>query len=151
MQIVYASTSGNVEVVVEKVSEVLTEKGIVNRLHRSEQTSIDLIRNNSLFVLATSTWEHGEINPFFNKLLAKIKKEDLSRKNAAFIGLGDMRYEPILFNQGIKILKDVWMDKGGGILHELLLINGEPYGILDSRVSKWALGLAEDIRKNDKQ
>lgn len=151
MQIIYASTSGNVEIVVEKISEILSAAGIINELHRSEQTSIDVIRNNKLFLLATSTWEHGEINPFFNKLLAEMKKENLTGKKAAFVGLGDMRYEPVLFNQGIKILKKAWMDMGGEDIYELFLINGEPYGILDTRVSEWALGLVEEIKKNDKQ
>ena len=150
MQIVYASTSGNVEFVVETVADLLVEAGISCTLHRAEQTSIDVIKNNGTFILATSTWEHGEINPFFDKLLAEMKTTDMTGKRAAFIGLGDMRYEPVLFNQGIKLLKSLYLEKGGKDISDLLLIDGEPYNQIDDRIRPWTAKLIEEL-KNESQ
>ncbi len=148
MQIVYASTSGNVEAVVEKITEVLKENHIFAQLHRAEQTPIDIIRDNEVFLLATSTWEHGEINPFFDRLLLEMKSENLSGKVAGFVGLGDLRYEQVLFCEGIEILKRAFIVAGGKEIHQTLKLNGEPYDILDTSVKAWAEGFIKTLPKN---
>ena len=150
MKIVYASTSGNVEFVVETVADMLTEAGISCELHRTEQTPIDLIKNNNEFIFSTSTWEHGEVNPFFDKLLAEMKSTDMTGKRAAFIGLGDMRYEPVLFNQGIKIVKSLFLAQGGKDISDILVLNGEPYHQVENHIKPWAVKLIE-ILKNGSQ
>jgi flavodoxin len=137
MKIIYASTSGNVEAVVEKVSEILTAHKISNTLHRAEQTPIDLIKENSQFLFATSTWEHGALNPFFTRLLKEMTELNLTGKSAGFIGLGDTRYEPVYFCQGIKIVKEEFFGKGGSEIYQTLYINGEPYEHLDTTVTDW--------------
>ena len=143
---IYASTSGNVEAVVEKVAEVLRTQGIEVELHRAESTPLSVITENTYFLLATSTWVHGELNPFFDRLDKELKSVDLSNKKAAFIGCGDVRYEQVLFNQGCKILHQHWTDQQGSEIYRRLLINGEPYHILDTTVTKWALELAADLK-----
>lgn len=145
MHIVYASTSGNVEAVVEKIAEVLKANGIFAELHRAEQTSLDIIKNNKLFLLATSTWEHGEINPFFDRLLSEMKTVDLKGKKAGFVGLGDLRYEPVLFCEGMEILKRTFIAGGGEEIHIPLKINGEPYELLDTSVKLWALNFIKAL------
>ncbi len=143
VKIIYASTSGNVEIVCEKIAEIFNESGIETKLMRSEQTSIDEILNHDLFVLATSTWEHGEINQFYLELLGEITKNDMTGKKAAFVGLGDRRYEPVLFCKGIDILQDAFLKQGGSQVGEALKIDGEPYGLFESVVSEWTKQLLE--------
>lgn len=145
MHAVYASTSGNVEVVVETVAKLLEASGINVELHRSEQTSIEVFRHNELFLIATSTWEHGVLNPFFQPLHQEMSKEDFAGKKAAFIGLGDTRYEPVLFCQGMEILKQTWTDNQGQQLFHNLKINGEPYHLLDTTVTEWTKGLIDAL------
>lgn len=144
VNIVYASTSGNTETVVETVATVLKKNGIEVILWRSEQTPIEVLtkKENEYFVLASSTWEHGVLNHFFQRLFDEMSSQDFSGKKAAFIGLGDMRYEPVLFNQGIKQLMQLWKERNGDQIHIPLLINGEPYHQLE-KVEKWAEGLYE--------
>ncbi len=141
VHVVYASTSGNVEIVVEKVVKILRDAQISVEAHRAEQTPLETISNNDTFILATSTWEHGQINPFFNSLLKEMKSQNFAGKRATFIGLGDIRYEHVLFNQGMKVLRGVWLDQGGTEFHRQLLINGEPYHVLDTTVTVWAEAL----------
>lgn len=147
IHIIYASTSGNVEVVCEEVSKILTEAGFENKLYRSELTNFDVISNNEKFILATSTWEHGEINPFFEGLLLEIKKNNLAGKYAAFIGLGDLRYEPVLFCGGVEVLTKAFVESGGMKLGQTLKINGEPYKYLDTAVKTWTERIIIEFNK----
>lgn len=145
VHVIYASTSGNVEAVVEKVATILEHQGYTALLYRSEQTSIDVIEENQQFVIATSTWEHGAINPFFVKLHDQMKQADIKGKRAAFIGLGDRRYEPVLFCEGMEKVRRTWLKNGGSELQEPLKINGEPYGLLETTVLPWASKLVQAL------
>lgn len=138
IHLIYASTSGNTELVVEKVAEVWQSAGQTVELHRAERTSPDAIASNQLFVLATSTWEHGQLNPFFKKLFDALKNIDCSAKKAAFIGCGDMRYEPVLFCGGMETLRERWLTQHGQEAGERLKINGEPHVLLHTTVTSWA-------------
>lgn len=148
IQLIYASTSGNVETVVEKVAEVLQAQGYQPTLHRAEQTSLEVIERHQTFILATSTWEHGALNPFFVELHKQMKQADFAGKRAAFIGLGDRRYEPILFCEGMEILKRTWTSRQGGEIIDPLRIQGEPYALLDTLVVPWALKLSQALSQS---
>lgn len=142
--IIYASTSGNVELVAEEVAQSLKQRSYKVTLHRAEITPVSEIETNKLFVFATSTWEHGRINPFFDKLLSAISDLEagsLANKQAAFIGLGDKRYEPVLFCQGIETLKQALTSKGISQVGDTLKINGDPHGLLDTIVKDWVATL----------
>lgn len=136
--IIYASTSGNVETVAETVAQQLQARGLSTQLQRAEKTDIQLLKSNSTFVLATSTWEHGRLNPFFEKLAEAMTQEQFKGKRAAFIGLGDRRYEPVLFTEGMEKIRRIWTDQGGQEIGERLRIQGEPYDKLESVVKPWA-------------
>lgn len=148
--IIYASTSGNVEAVCDKVGEILTKKGFEVELNRAEQTGSEKFNENAQFILATSTWEHGEINPFFNKILKEMNGLNLKGKKAYFVGLGDRRYEPVLFAEGVEILKREFSKQGGEILGDTLKIDGEPFSKLDSTVTEWTNLIADQIN-NEKE
>ena len=135
--IIYASVSGNTELVVEHAAGILRDKGWQVNVSKAEQTSINILSENNIFLLGTSTWEHGRINPYFDTLLKEMAEQDLSGKQAGFVGLGDHRYEPVLFCGGAKKLRDVFMQQGGEEVGEMLMIDGEPNELLDSSVREW--------------
>lgn len=137
IHLIYASTGGNTEIVMETIAKLLEKRGFVPHLHRSEQASISVIKDNDLFILGTSTWEHGALNPFYRRLIKEIKEVSLQGKKAAFVGLGDTRYEPVLFCEGIEKVKRAWESRDGKSIGEILKINGEPYGLLDTDVVVW--------------
>lgn len=145
--IIYASISGNTELVCETVAGILKENEVETVLKRAETASIEDIRENSYFILATSTWEHGEMNPFFDSLFEEIQKEDLTKKYSGFIGCGDNRYEPVFFNEGIKIIEQTFVKNNGIKLHTLLLINKSPYPYLNTTVKDWAFKFIEELNK----
>ena len=143
INLVYASASGNVEVVMETVAKVLRQNGFEIVLNRAEKTPIKTIKNNKYFVFGTSTWNHGQLNPFFQKLYEAMQSENFQNKEAAFVGLGDRRYEPVLFCEGIEKIHVLWSKNGGMEKGTVLKIQGEPYEILDSQVEPWASKLAQ--------
>lgn len=150
IRIIYASTSGNVEFVCRNIAKRLTRANIKVSLHRAEMTPISLIMNNKSFIFAASTWDHGIINPFFDKLLSKMEKINLSGKAAGFIGLGDIRYTKSFFCKGVYILKEVFEEKGGKALWIPLKINGDPYDQIDSQFIKiWFKKYLLALRKHD--
>lgn len=146
INIIYASTSGNVEAVCEKVAEILKENKFEVKLNRAEQTDIKILLESEFLILATSTWEHGELNPFFKTLFDQMKEADFSGKKASFIGLGDKRYEPVLFAEGMEVVRKRFLDKGGEEIFEALRIDGEPYRFLDTDVTTWANNLAQKLK-----
>lgn len=146
IHLVYASTSGNVEIVVETVAEQLQHDGFKTELHRAEKSTLDVFTQNQFFVIATSTWEHGRLNPFFEPLMKEMKSAYFQGKQAAFIGLGDRRYEPVLFTEGMEKLRKVWLNQGGQELGERLKIQGEPYAQLEQVVKPWVSQLEQRLR-----
>lgn len=139
VHIIYASTGGNTEHVMERVAGYWNEKGITVELHRAEQTPISIIFENQNFLFATSTWDHGAINPFFNKLVAEMQKSDFTGKVASFIGLGDRRYEKFYFCTGMTFLKEVWEKNKGTAIGVPLMIGREPFEErIETMVKEWA-------------
>ena len=139
IHIIYASTGGNTEHVMEQVSKYWKDTGINVLLHRSEQTPISLIKENNFFLFATSTWDHGTINPFFKKLLDEMQTEDFSGKTASFIGLGDRRYEKHYFCTGMLSIKEVWEKQSGKVIGIPLMIGREPFEErIETMVRQWS-------------
>ncbi len=145
---VYASTSGNTEWVVEQVVHVWQEAGITVELHRAEQADPNIWKQYDTFLLATSTWDHGAINPFFSVLFEELKNTDCHNKRAAFIGMGDVRYEPVLFCGGMESLKNRWIERGGTAVSTPLKFNGEPFAKYDAVIKPWADALLKLINVN---
>lgn len=137
IKIIYASTSGNVEATCEYVATLLEGHHFEVRLARAEKVDATEVINGQLFIFATSTWAHGEINPYFEPVLHDINHLEMSGKLAGFIGLGDTRYEPVLFTKGIDIVHDAFLKKGGQAVAETLRIDGEPYHQFEGLVKDW--------------
>ena len=139
---------GHTELVVDKVSELLMRAGIENKLTKAEVTDYSIIENNSQFVFATSTWEHGVINPYFNSILEQLSLEkDLSGKIAAFIGTGSVKYEVFYFCEGAKILRKTWLEANGREYLPPIYVEGLPYDKLDTLVANWTNKLITKINE----
>lgn len=151
IQIIYASTSGHTEAVVDRVAKAWRKKGIKVALHRAEQVSMDVVKNNQLFVLASSTWNHGQINPFFKKFLKELTEVKLSPadKKTAIIGLGDSRYEPVYVCESAVKLEKAWLAQGGKVVGKVLKIEGDPFTVLDTKVRAWAVKTLPAFEKNN--
>lgn len=149
IEIIYASASGNVETVCEKINQLLISAGFQPSVHRAEVTRIELIKDNSLFIFATSTWEHGEISPYFHQIMGEMKETQFYGKFAGFVGLGDTRYEPVLFCGGMIQLQELFESQGGVTISVPLKINGDPHPLLDTMVTDWCEKFVRDVENFD--
>jgi len=97
LHIIYASTSGHTEYVVETLAAFLREHGIGGELQRAEKAQpADLAKRDAL-LLACGTWNtggvEGQMNPHMDAFLHdRAKGVDLAGKPTALIALGDSRY-----------------------------------------------------------
>ncbi len=139
IHIIYASTGGNTEHVMEQVAKYWQAQGVLVELHRSEQTPLSVITENKYFLFATSTWDHGAINPFFTVLLEQMQTADFKGKTASFVGLGDRRYEEHYFCAGMTTLKEVWEKNSGTTVGVNLTIGREPFEeVIEIAIKNWA-------------
>jgi flavodoxin len=140
--IVFASTSGHTEYVVDALAESLREGmlgwGIERR--KAELTQPLELLQGDILVLASSTWNtggiEGQLNPHMQALLQEQAKDlDLAAKPCACIGLGDHRYF-YTARAAEYLLRFVETHQGKLLLPPLKIVN-EPYG-QEAKVSAWA-------------
>ncbi|MBP6880153.1 flavodoxin family protein [Candidatus Saccharibacteria bacterium] len=131
IQAIYASTSGNVEYVMTQIAKIEPRVKLL-RAEYIDSKSFD----SDIFIFATSTWAHGEVNPIFVPALEQIVNRDMTGKKAFFIGLGDNRYEPVLFCEAINITRRAFDASGGRSLGKTFRLNGDPY-TQEDKVEDW--------------
>jgi flavodoxin I len=145
LQIIYASTSGHTEFVVDTLIAYLKKqrKDLTIDKKRAElATPEDLLLGDSL-VLASSTWNtggpEGQLNPhMFALLMDRAAGVDLKGKKVAVIGLGDDRYHFLC--QAAMHLEEFVTTHGGMLIKPTLRIINEPYN-QEKKIESWGLSL----------
>lgn len=147
LHIIYASTSGHTEHVVDVLLAFLIELAPDVRVEkqRAESAAAEDLRRGDLLILASGTWNfggsEGHLNEHMRRLLfEKAGKIALGGRPVALISLGDDRYRFTTrcterFMQFIK-------ESGARLIHQPLTIVNEPYG-QEERIRKWAAKLPE--------
>jgi flavodoxin len=153
LHIVFASTSGHTEYVVDtlmgSLGEFVPGWDIEKRMAEKTQP-LDLLRGDVL-VLASSTWNtggiEGQLNPHMERLLQEQAKDvDLAAKACACIGLGDHRYF-YLARAADRLQGYVETHHGELILPTLKIID-EPHG-QEETVRAWGIQLATALQQRE--
>lgn len=145
LHIIYASTSGHTEYVVDTLIGSL--KGLVVEKQRAELAqSEDLLRGDVL-LLAASTWNtggpEGQLNPhMFALLMNRAADIDLQGKRVAVIGLGDERYHFLC--AAADHLEEFVTSHGGVLIHPTLRIINEPYN-QQKKIEQWSAAFLKAI------
>lgn len=140
LHIIYASTSGHTEFVVDHVMEVLKKvNGVEVEKQRAELATADDMLRGDVLILATSSWNtggpEGQMNPHMHGLLRDRAADlDLQKKKVAVIGLGDDRYH-FLCRAADLMIEYIETHNGTLVKPELRIVN-EPYG-QEKTVEKW--------------
>jgi flavodoxin len=147
LQIIYASTSGHTEYVVEVLRDVLKANAEC-RVQNAESTKPEDLLSGDLLVLASGSWNtggiEGQMNPHMHDLLqGRAASIDLKGKQVAIIALGDDRY--FYTCRAGEHMRRFALDHGGKILGDTLLVVNEPYG-QEERVRKWGEKLLKELR-----
>lgn len=143
--IIYSSTGGNTELVVDKVTELLESKGHQISIKRAEESSLGDLTDHDLYILASPTYGHGTLHHDFQKFADQLKDQDLSSKKFAVIGLGDQRYEKEYLLESAKILENLVKDQKGELVHIPLRVLNSPVPHLDSLIVSWIQQLSEKL------
>jgi flavodoxin I len=154
LHIVFASTSGHTEYVVDVLADSLrgafpgweVEETIAEKTRPQ-----DLLRGDIL-LLASGTWDtwsiEGQLNPYMWVLLEdKAKDLDLAGKPCACIGLGDHRY--FYTARAVDHLQRYVNTHDGRLILPALAIIDEPYG-QEEKVRAWGKQLAEAAQRIDR-
>jgi len=141
---VYGSTSGNTEMVVDKVAAVLAAQGHLATTQRAEKTSVDDLNGYDLYVLACSTYGHGVLQEHFEPFAQALKGADLAGKRFAVIGLGDNLYDAEYNMESAHILEGIIHERGGELLYKSLRLNKSPVHYAE-KIDRWTGELAEHI------
>lgn len=145
--LIYASTSGHTEYVATKVTEVLSGAKIETNLLRAERAKPEDLTSTDVLVLASSTWNtgnvEGQLNPhMWALLLERAKEVDLGGKTVACIALGDQRYRYTA--NASKHLEDYVSSHKGSLLMPTLKVVNEPYD-QEPLISDWSNKLLSQL------
>lgn len=141
LHVVFATTSGHTEFVVDKLVEFLTgiiPEWVIEEALAEQTQPQDLLRGDVL-LLASATWNtggiEGQLNPHMSALLQDRAKDlDLASKPCACIGLGDHRY--FYTARAVDHLQRYVESHHGRLILPALKIVDEPYGQEDT-VRAW--------------
>ncbi len=142
IRIIYASTSGHTEYVIDVLATYLQGKKkascIVNSV-RAEQASAEDFAKDDVLILASGTWNtgsvEGQLNPHMHELLKKrVADIDLKKKPCAVIALGDDRYY-YTARANEHCAAFIKARNGAKLLPPLIIVN-EPYGQAE-KVTHW--------------
>jgi flavodoxin I len=145
LHVIYASTSGNTEYVVDTLLGHLRERapGLRVSAQRAELASAEDLKRGDALVLCSGTWNtggrEGQLQMYMHKLLMeKAAGIDLAGKPMTFISLGDSRYY-FTTRCTEHFLRFQRTSKGKLFLPPFVLVN-EPYG-QEAKIAKWSEAL----------
>ena len=154
LHIVFASTSGHTEYVVDALVESLKSitPGWEIEETMAEKTQPQDLLSGDVLLLASSTWNtgsiEGQLNPHMWTLLRdRAKSLDLARRPCACIGLGDHRY--FYTARAADHLQHYVNAHHGLLIVPALKIVDEPYG-QEEAVRVWGRQLVDVLKSADR-
>jgi len=149
LSIIYASTSGHTEYVVDVLQAFLSKNAptIETSVLRVEKATAEDLTKGDLLIIASGTWNtggrEGQMNPHMVEYLWKrVKDADLKGKQCAVIGLGDERYKYTA--RATEHMAHYIKEHGGRALVPPLVIVNDPYG-QEKKVEAWGAGLLKKL------
>lgn len=142
LHIIFASTSGNTEYVVDTLKDQLkaAQPNLEITMQRAEEAQGEDLKKGDVLLLASATWNYdaveGYLNMHMRELLDKrCKDTDLEGRKVALIALGDDRYY-YTGRATERFMQFLMQKKAKSCTMPLLIIN-EPYG-QEEKITKWA-------------
>lgn len=141
IHVIYASTSGHTEFVVDTLIAYLKEQASSLEISKqlAEQAYPDDLLRSDLLILASGTWNTGGVEGQLNLhmhefLLKRSAGANLNGHKVSTIALGDERY--YYTSRAGEHLRSFVQTHGGVIAGNPLVVVNEPYG-QETRIKKW--------------
>lgn len=142
LHIIYASTSGNTEYVVDTVSRFVDSERpeIAVECQRAELAHPKDLLRGDVVILGSGTWNtggaEGQLNMYMHALLRDRAKDlDLQEKPITFISLGDDRY--YFRTRCTEHFLRFQREHNGTLFIPPLVLLNEPYG-QEEKIHQWA-------------
>ena len=150
VQIIYASSSGHTEYVIDSLVDYLAKKAkdISIEVKRAEEAQADDLTKGDVLILACGTWNtggvEGQLNMHMDALLRERAKDvSLAKKPCAIIALGDDRY--YYTGRATEHLMQFVIQHDGVTPFTPLLVINEPYG-QEEKIQKWGDKFLESLK-----
>jgi flavodoxin I len=154
LHIVFASTSGHTEYVVDALMESLRNSILGWEIEATiaEKAQAQNLLRGDVLLLASATWNtggtEGQLNPHMWELLHdKAKALDMAGKPCACIGLGDQRY--FYTARAVDHLEHFVEAHHGRLIVPTLKVTGEPYG-QEETVGAWSKQLVDVLKLTER-
>lgn len=147
INLLYGTTSGNTELVIDQLALLLQKAGHTLFRHRAEQAKPPMMGTGDCTLLASPTYGHGLLQEDMAVFLDRARKENFSfnRKPCAVVALGDAKYDPEHHIEAARILEQFIRDQQGELLLPALKISRSPVLHLESLVTEWAKTLLKKL------
>ncbi len=106
--IFYGSSTGNTEVVAEKLKVLLGKDA---EIHNIDSASKEDIEKYDYLVFGTSTWGIGDMQDDWEDFIEELEEVNFSKKKVAFFGLGDQVNYADSFVDGMGAIYDAIYDR----------------------------------------
>lgn len=106
--IFYGSSTGNTEVVAEKLKELFGEAAEAANIDTASKEDLEKY---DYLIFGTSTWGIGDMQDDWEDFIDALEDVDLSKKKVALFGLGDQINYPESFVDGMGSLYDAIYDR----------------------------------------
>lgn len=106
--IFYGSSTGNTEVVAEKLKELFGEAAEAANIDSASKEDLEKY---DCLIFGTSTWGIGDMQDDWEDFIDALEDVDLSKKKVALFGLGDQINYPESFVDGMGSLYDAIYDR----------------------------------------
>lgn len=141
--IIYATTSGNSQLVAEAVSDGINSTNNIAEVKKAELTQPKEINNYDATVLIASTWNVGLLNEKMIKFNKELNEMRFDNKFIEVIGLGDSTHYDIFCGASYILEKSV-RNVGGKQLMETVRIDGNIYDRLEE-FKNWGKDLIKKL------
>ena len=140
--IIYGTTTGNTEMLAEKIVSELKSREVETTMKNVTDASVNELSEYDVILLGSSTWGDGELQDDFAVFYSDLEEVDLKGKKAAVFGPGDSSYEN--FCEAVNILEKRLKKCGAELLLDGLKIDGE-IDMTSEMITGWSLQLAKSI------
>ncbi len=141
--VIYATGSGNAELIAQSVHQGITDAGMESTLHRAEQFPVDKITERKKLILICSTWNVGQLQDYMIPLYNHMSKLKLPQHQIAVIGLGDSANYDI-FCGAAGLLEGLVEKTGAKQIGETIRVDGPPHARLDE-FRLWGKNIAREF------
>jgi len=141
--IIYATCSGNAELVAEAVCDGIRDSGNIVELRKAEQSNPSEINKYDATILICSTWNVGLLNDNMIKFHKEMLNMQFPQKIIEVIGLGDSEHYDI-FCGGADVLEEAVRKVGANQTMDTVRIDGAVTGRLEE-FREWGLEFANKL------